>query len=396
VRVVTGSSIGTTKDEFRDYIRQLMPSYVLLVGAHGDFPVHTIPYPAEVKSYNYYVASSTRDHPNPDIPLGLFFVDSEVELANIVRKTISHESNSAQYPRRYYAHAGSREALPPWPVAFNEEILSEMHTRYFAPAGYHFTLATALDDTPNDVWTDINMINSGIHYMIYHGHGSVEKWSFGLGTGGLAQLHNTVYPVIFSFACLTGTFSGSVQGDTSDCLAQEITSCEHGAAAFFGAYNISSKGMNQLLEGAVHGLFCDTVTPRLGNILIHAYANTINTNTVNRYYPTVADAERIRAAWQFHLFGDPALRIRSAVTHVSDVTPDDNSIHIYPNPAGQAVTIESDREILGYTIYSRNGEAVVSGRDPSRVDLSALANGLFFISIQHEHGTYVTKIMKLW
>jgi hypothetical protein len=105
--------------------------------------------------------------------------------------------------------------------------------------------------------------------------------------------------------------------------------------------------------------------------------------------------ERIRAAWQFHLFGDPALRIRGTVTHVPDNTLNDSSIRLYPNPAGQTVAIESDREILGHTIYSPNGEAVVSGRDPSRVDHSALANGLFFISIQHERGTYVKKIMKL-
>lgn len=86
------------------------------------------------------------------------------------------------------------------PIQFNEEILTEMHTKYFGPSGYNFTLATANDNTPNDVWTDINMINSGIRYMIYHGHGNVNKWSFGLGTGGLTQLTNTVYPIIFSFA----------------------------------------------------------------------------------------------------------------------------------------------------------------------------------------------------
>jgi len=169
-----------------------------------------VPYPAEVESYNYYVASSITGHPNSDIPLGLFFAENETELSNLINKTISYETNHSVYPKKNYGHAGSNEILPPWPIQFNEEILTEMHTHYFALEPYSFTLATANDSTPNDVWTDINMINSGIKYLIYHGLGNINKWSFGLGTGGLPQLTNTIYPVIFSFSCLTGTFSGTV------------------------------------------------------------------------------------------------------------------------------------------------------------------------------------------
>ena len=250
VQIVACSNIGVTKDDFRNYIRNLMPAYVLLIGRYSDFPVHTLPYPAEVKSYNYYVATSITGHPNPDIPLGLFLVENESELSNIVSKTINYENSFNNYPNEYYAHAGSDAPVHPWPIQFNEEILTEMHTKYFGLSGYNFTLATANDSTPNDVWTDINMINSGIRYMIYHGHGNVNKWSFGLGTGGLTQLTNTVYPIIFSFACLTGSFGWVINGDTTECLAQKIIASENGAVAFFGAYNIAGRGMNQLLEGA--------------------------------------------------------------------------------------------------------------------------------------------------
>ena len=156
VQTVTGSDIGVTKNDYRNYIRNLMPDYVLLVGKYGDFPVHTINYSDTVESYNYYVASSLTGHPTPDIPMGLFFAEDETELANIINKTISYETNLASYPKKYYAHAGSVEALPPWPVVeFNEEILTEMNDRYFGPNGYEFTLATAYDDTPNDRWTDV-------------------------------------------------------------------------------------------------------------------------------------------------------------------------------------------------------------------------------------------------
>jgi hypothetical protein len=377
VQLVQGTIIGTTKDEFRNYIRSLMPDYVLLVGKYGDFPVHTVPYPQEVESYNYYVASSTSGHPNQDIPLGLFFAENITELENIINKTINYENNFMNYPNEYFGHAGSIDALDPWPVQFNEEILTEMQTRYFGPESYNFTLANANDSSPNDAWTDINMINSGIRYMIYHGHGNINKWSFGLGTSGLPQLTNTVYPVIFSFSCLTGTFSGSVDESTYDCFAQKITTTEHGAVAYFGAYNVASKGMNQLLEGTVNGLFNDNITPRLGNVLLHAYANTNNTNTVNLYYPIVEAVERERAAWQFHLFGDPALKIRDEALSIQDISQYDNRIIVYPNPTNGIFSIHSNAKILELAVFSVNGEELFYSNNTTEIDLSNFPKGIY-------------------
>jgi hypothetical protein len=311
VQTITGSSIGVTKDDYRYYIRNLMPDYVLLIGKYQDFPVHTISYASDtIESYNYYVASSLTGHPAPDIPLGLFFVENENELTNIINKTISYEADLSSYPKKYYAHAGSLEINPPWPIDFNEEILAEINDRYFEPNGYNFTLVTANDDTPNDAWTDVNMINDGIHFMIYHGHGNIHKWSFGMGVLGLPQLNNTIYPIILSFSCLTGTFSGEANGVTNDCFAQKMLANKNGAVAFLGSFNNTGRGMNLLLEGIANGIFNDKITNRLGNVLIHGFANTTNTNTVNKYYPTVLLNERIRTAWQFHLFGDPALLVK--------------------------------------------------------------------------------------
>jgi hypothetical protein len=395
VQLVKGSTIGTTKDDYRNYIRNMMPDYVLLVGKYGDFPVHTLPYPKEVESYNYYVASSTNGHPNQDIPLGLFFAENYSELNNIINKTISYENNYTSYPKEYYGHAGSNEALPPWPVEFNEDILTEMQTRYFGPEAYNFTLASANDSTPNDVWTDINMINTGIRYMIYHGHGNIMKWTFGLGVGGLSQLTNTVYPIVFSFACLTGTFSGGVDSITYDCFAQKITTAEHGAVAFLGSYNASGKGMNQILEGAVNGLFNDTITPRLGNVLLHAYANTNNTNTVNLYHPTVQAIERERAAWQFHLFGDPALKIRDKVSSTHEITQDNFKINVYPNPTNGIVSINSNTEILELAVFSLTGEKLFYSNNTTKIDLSNYPKGIYFILIENKKGKAYRKIIRM-
>jgi hypothetical protein len=395
VQVIKGTNIGTSKDDYRNYIRNLMPDYVLLVGKYGDFPVHTLPYPKEVESYNYYVASSTSGHPNQDIPLGLFFAENYSELNNIINKTISYENNYTTYPKEYYGHAGSIAALPPWPVEFNEEILTEMQTRYFGPESYSFTLATANDSTPNDVWTDINMINNGIRYMIYHGHGNIMKWSFGLGVDGLSQLTNTIYPIVFSFACLTGTFSGGIGASTYDCFAQKITTAEHGAVAFLGSYNESGKGMNQILEGTINGLFNDTIIPRIGNVFLYAYANTTNTNTVNLYYPTVTAIERERAAWQFHLFGDPALKIRDDETSNQVISQDNIRVIIYPNPTNGIVTINSNAKILEIAIFSLNGEKLFVSNNSTKIDLSDCPKGVYYMSLKIKSGVFYRKIIRI-
>lgn len=368
VQLVQGSDIGTTKDDFRDYIRNIMPSYVLLVGKYGDFPTHVfIQNSSAIESYNYYVTSSLTGHPTPDIPLGLFLVENETELENIINKTIYSENNISTYPKKFYAHAGSEEALPPWPVEFNEEILTEMNNKYFEPNGYNFTLSTANDSTPNDAWTDIAMINEGIQYMIYHGHGQIYKWKFGLGVGGVPQLNNTNYPFIFSFACLTGSFSGEIDGHTNACFAQKIVTSEHGAVAFLGAYHTSGRGMNLLLNGVSNALFNDGVNNRLGDVLLYGFANLINSQTVDQYYPIVTEAERTRTAWQFHLFGDPAIKVRENNTNsTSDLKCYD--LKLYPNPTSEKFIIDSKltSKNLDISIFSLAGKLVLIKKNKNR------------------------------
>lgn len=397
VQTVTGTSIGSTKDDYRDYIRNLMPEYVLLVGRYGDFPTLVINYVDTVESYNYYVASSLHGHPAPDIPLGLFFAENETELSNIINKTISYETNLSSHPKKYYAHAGSIEVLPPWPVVeFNEEILTEMNERYFEPNGYDITLASANSDNPNNAWKDINMINSGIHFMIYHGHGNIHRWSFGMGVPGLSQLNNTVYPIILSFSCLTGTFSGEAGGEINDCLAQKMVANEHGAVAFLGSYNNSGRGMNLLLEGIVNGFFNDSIPNRIGDALIHGFSNTTNTNTVNNYYPTVLLPERIRTAWQFHLFGDPALLTSlQCSSNFDDLTQNTDWAVIYPNPATDYLKIKTKTKNQQFqcTIYDTQGRIMLK-TNSSNVNISELKSGYYFVKIDLFEKVVLKRIIK--
>ena len=234
--------------------------------------------------------------------------------------------------------------------------------------------------------------------MIYHGHGMIYKWSFGLGVGGLPQLNNTIYPVILSFACLTGSFSGEIEGKKADCIAQKIVADENGAVAFLGAYNISGRGMNLLMEGTVNGFFNDSIDGRLGDALIHGFANTTNTNTVAQYYPTVSMAERIRAAWQFHLFGDPALIIREDKSNTSvHLTHDNELLRIYPNPANdyQRIGAHSKYEEIETTIFTIDGQMLLNAKNKREIKISDLKRGYYVAVIRLDKIMYVEKFVKI-
>ncbi|PID28561.1 MAG: hypothetical protein CSB55_04315 [Candidatus Cloacimonadota bacterium] len=44
VKVVSPNDIGEDKDSYRNYIREIMPQYVLLIGKYGDFPTLKVPH----------------------------------------------------------------------------------------------------------------------------------------------------------------------------------------------------------------------------------------------------------------------------------------------------------------------------------------------------------------
>jgi hypothetical protein len=310
VDIVLNSNIGNSSEDFKNYLNKDKPDYVLLVGDYSDFPAKTIPYSKPVESYNYWVAEQVDSVFRINIPLGLFLVNNEDELSNIINKTIRFEQNIEQIPNKLYTHSGSIMPLKPWPIEFNDELLYEMYDSFFKNNNYLYQHESSLDETPNDAVKDIEVINNGVKYIIYHGHGNIQKWSFGMGVDGIKYLSNQeFFPIIFSASCLTGTFTGRIDTLEADCFATNMLASELGAVAFIGAYNVSTKGQNPILYG-----FCKYVNSnsykRLGDVLLTAFNSIDMPETVKKYYPHIQSYEYNRARLQFHLFGDPALLIQ--------------------------------------------------------------------------------------
>jgi hypothetical protein len=79
----------------------------------------------------------------------------------------------------------------------------------------------------------------------------------------------------------------------------------------------------------------------------------------------------------------------------------EDDILIYPNPVSGLVTIESSTgSIRSVTVLNLLGEAVLQvgnvGRDvrPTRLDMSKLPVGTYFLRIETERGTKVRKVVR--
>jgi hypothetical protein len=398
--LVINTNIGINSEDFKQYLFDANPDYVLLVGHHTDFPAKIIPYPKPVESFNFWVSEKKDSLFQINIPIGLFFVENLNELENIINKTIKFEENIDYIPNKLYTHSGSIEPLEPWPLHFNDEILSEMYLSFFKNNGYAHQHETSLDDTPNDALKDVEAINNGIKYMIYHGHGYIQKWSFGMGVPGITYLNNTKYfPIVFSASCLTGTFTGKIDTIEAECFATKMLSSENGAAAFIGAYNLSSKGQNPLLYG-----FCkyvnNNVHERLGDALLAAFNNTELPQTVKKYHPHVSEFEYNRARLQFHLFGDPALLINNPIMNISE-NKDLYKKFVFPNPASDYIEIINPSEGCQPSegskikIYNTFGECVMnltpalSEGEGVRMNIEHLPAGVYFVRICNNFQKFV-------
>jgi hypothetical protein len=387
VEVAVNSEIGNVWNLYKVYILNSNPDFVLLIGNYNDFPSKTIPYSKPVESFNFWVSEQTDSLFHMQIPIGLFLVVNEMELDNIISKTIRFEQYLEEIPKKLYTHSGGTpdEPVEPWPLEFNDEILNEMYDSFFKENGYLHKNVTSLDDTPNDAQSDIQAFNNGVKYILYHGHGNIAKWSYGMGVEGIQFLTNTeIFPVVFSAACNTGTFTEKIDTLEAPCFATNLISSENGAVAFIGAYNISTKGQNPILYG-FSKYVNDKNIERLGDAIVNAFNNTELPKTVNKYYPNVMAYEYNRARLQFHLFGDPALKINSTVSNLNNFLADEN-FNITPNPAYDYIEISFKQsfkdskaeifDIYGNTILAVDIKPHLSEK---RIDLSKFSSGTYIL-----------------
>lgn len=302
VEVVDNSSIGGDKDSYRDFIRGKMPTFVLLVGDDSDFPVHSFQFNMgqmiTVKSFSYYICARTSGEPSPDIAMGVFLVNSDSDLKNMVNKTITAEAKNKEMPNVYVGVGGNKNQMGSLKPEHCDQVVQQMGTDFFESAGYeNIQVYSYLQ--PNGTKQDIiNACNAGARFINYNGHGMQTEWVYGWGNNDLSSLTNSEYfPYVLSCCCYTGTFD-------MQCMARAYTTSANGPSAFIASYEQSSMGQHPLNYGMYDAIMTKDIT-KYGLAFVFAANSDIIPTSCQSMPPNQQTTQLMQ--WQYHLYGDPAL-----------------------------------------------------------------------------------------
>ena len=69
-------------------------------------------------------------------------------------------------------------------------------------------------------------------------------------------------------------------------------------------------------------------------------------------------------------------------------------INVYPNPAGNQLTIQTDKQVEHATIYVLNGQEILTVRSSPMLDVSQLNPGMYLLRIVTSQGVDFTKFIK--
>lgn len=362
VKTVSTADIGgTTLAAYRTFIRNEKPTFCLLVGRAAAFPTWDQSgiggdWRFSFKSLNYYVATQTTsssEKPMPDIALGLFYVTSSAQIANIVSKTMQTERGLASRPKMVLGQGGNLDTIENFMPDHCDRTVKEINDRFFK-AGDGWTVYSYATTTKADgAQKAVSQFNQGCWFNLYNGHGLTGGQNYGWGTTDLASMTNSVYPFVFTAACFTGTFD-------QNCVAAAAVCHRYGPVTYIGSYRPSSTGQHVLHLGYIEAIMAKGIT-RSGMAFVYACNSDSTPRAILEDNGPVLPWRKAMAGWQYHHFGDPA--IQTMASNASVATSYGASVgKPFLKINGDNLTIrlsgKSAKEPVAVVVYSMQGRLV--------------------------------------
>lgn len=79
---------------------------------------------------------------------------------------------------------------------------------------------------------------------------------------------------------------------------------------------------------------------------------------------------------------------------VDDISLDENTVKLYPNPATDVVNIKTNQTIKNVAVFNVNGQKVLDIANQSQINISNLPTGMYFLSINTNQSNQTIKILK--
>ncbi|MBN2473521.1 MAG: putative Ig domain-containing protein [Pirellulales bacterium] len=212
VDLVDTQTAGTTNTAIRSYIQSqyadlgTRPDAVLLVGDTDRIP-HFVGLGADSPATDlYYGCMDAGDDWYPEIPVGRFSVADTTQLNDVMEKTIWYETSSVGSWTKHATFMAGNDNY-----AITEGTHNYVIDTYLDPSGY--TSERLYEATYGATTQDVrDSFNAATALGVYSGHGERGSWTDGprftqTDVGNLTNAQ--MYPLVFSFACLTGDYAVS-------------------------------------------------------------------------------------------------------------------------------------------------------------------------------------------
>ncbi|MGB2823452.1 MAG: C25 family cysteine peptidase, partial [Phycisphaerae bacterium] len=268
VDVANTSTAGTTNTAIRSYIQSrynnvaTRPDAVLLVGDTDRIPYFVGSGSATPVTDLYYGCMDGGDDWYQEIPVGRFSVANTTQLADVIEKTIYYETSSAGDWTNDAVFMASVDNY-----TITEGTHNWVISHYMDPLGYDSTKLYQV--TYNATTADVrNAFNAGQALGVYSGHGSTYSWADGppFSQTDVRNLTNVgKYPLIASFACITGEY------DVSECFMETwLRSPDKAAVAVVGASVSSYWTEDDILEKKLFDAIFDEGYTAFGSAWVRA------------------------------------------------------------------------------------------------------------------------------
>ncbi len=239
VTLVDTNTTGSSNTAIKSYVENayntwpVPPAYLLLIGDTNTIPHWTGSGNSNPSTDLNYACVDGGDY-LPDISRGRFPVRSTGDLDNLCSKIIAMNGNTREMAAFMAGNDG-------W--ALTESTHDNVIDTYLVPEGW--TVDKLYCHTYNATTSQVTQaFNDNRSIGCYSGHGSANSWADGpvFYQSHVRALTNTTYPLILSFACLTGKYTNT------ECFGETWVRDPCGATSFFGSSELSDWGSDCALE----------------------------------------------------------------------------------------------------------------------------------------------------
>ena len=419
VEIVSQSSWTTTqvKNELQTRYDSWTPKplFFLIFGDHGDVPAE---YPSSRYTDLYYAEMEGSGY-KPEMAYGRIFAGSAAEAQLIVDKIINYEKTPPTqssfytnamacayfqdtndydtYADRRFTHTSEdlRNYVMGQGYSVNRVYAtgSSVDPQYYNNGNYSppNTPIPAELKKPGFPWDGdyndiINAIDAGRFLVWHRDHGDTTLWGDPyFTTTHIGQLNNgDLLPIVMSVNCLTGQFTGA-----TECFCERFLRLSGGGCVgIFGATNLSYSGPNDgYAPGIIDAIWPDPgIDPQYGSgglgdpipahAPIYTMGDILNHSKVAMEYLWGLH----QTTWELHhYFGDPAMKIWTAVptvttaSHDASILPGATTLNITSsNCANGTATLVYEDTIKAKTTLAGDGTGTLtfdalSGNEPNAI-----------------------------